>query len=145
MSRRYLVWRFTSTTIAQSLLASSSRFSGKKSSSFIRIHFSEPSAGLEGDNIIIITWAPGRVERSLVRARETDHGCRPITPRGEVRRLPLRTHDHQWRPAFLSWFVCHRGLLVAPLFRQAGPQEMTACQIFKNQAFMRSPQQSFTN
>ena len=41
-------------------------------------YFSERSPELEGDKIII--QAPGRAERSLLRARVTDHGCHPITP-----------------------------------------------------------------
>ncbi len=43
-------------------------------------YFSERSPESEGDKIII--RAPGRPERSLLRARVTDHGCPPITPPG---------------------------------------------------------------
>ena len=43
-------------------------------------YFSARSPESEGDKIII--WAPEHPERSLLRARVTDHGCPPITPPG---------------------------------------------------------------
>src|SRR5205809_1087859 len=41
-------------------------------------HRTHHSLELQDSNIII--HAPGRAERSLLRARVTDHGCHPITP-----------------------------------------------------------------
>jgi hypothetical protein len=68
--------------------------------------------------------------------------------KGEVRHLPLRTHDHQWSGGLsssLGLFATEACSLLHFSDKRA-PQETTACrQMLKNQAFMRSLQQSFTN